>query len=244
VTLAGVAAGESQLRIVGENAAISLGPGGAEGDTRLERQGTGELMVHASVEINGTLIVNEALAVGGLTLDEIVAAEVKAQLEDGGCKYCAGGGKGRTYTSCQDWFLAWQGNLPDGTYDIEVLGDTVSVYCDMRNGGFTRVINILSTTSQSAFMKTAAVSAGTTSSTSFYKMSDDQINAIATAAGKKDYLYICGDEVRAPLRVHAPGSCLGKDARGAGGAARLVTRRCASACIVNALDATFIHIRA
>jgi hypothetical protein len=279
VTLTGVAAvgDRPELRMIGEHAVIALGP---KGDTRLERQGAGELLVQASVDINGTLTVREDLSVNGLTVGELVAAEVTAQLEDavgaeveaqladtvaaeveaqladtvgaeitaqladavaaeidaqlsvavaaelaaqladavatevasqleaavaaevktqleaGGCTYCASGGTGRVYTSCQDWFLAWQGNLPDGVYSIQVLGAAIDVYCDMRNGGFTRVINVLSTTAQSAYIVTGAVSAGTTASTAFYKLSDDQINAIAGAAGKKDYLYICGDEVR------------------------------------------------
>ena len=258
ITLAGVAAagGRPELRVVGERARISLGP---EGDTRLERQGVGELVVQASVEINGTLNVREDLAVNGVTIAEIVAGEVTAQLDDtvaaevtaqlddtvaaeitaqlgdaveaevtlqldaavvaevaaqidaavaaevdaqldtavSAAVAAALSLTGRTYTSCQGWFLAWQGNLPDGVYAITVLGATINVYCDMRNGGFTRVVNVLSTTTQSAYMVTGAVSAGTTASTTFYKLSDNQINDLAANAGNKDYLYICGDEVRA-----------------------------------------------
>ena len=113
---------------------------------------------------------------------------------------------------------------PDGEYELTMAnGQRLKVYCDMKNGmlsgpnperthrhlihmdliaklstpagGWTRVINVLGCTKQTAFAVTGALHVGRTSESLTYKLTDAHINEIATDAGTKDFLLICAGEV-------------------------------------------------
>lgn len=177
-------------------------------DANLYRTGSNTLQTDANLKVNGTLVVNGDLDVkGDIYLNGTSLSATLAMLNNQAAS-CAGycGSADGPFGSCSDIYIAKGGNVPDGEYDIVVGGETVSVYCDMKNGGWTRVINVLSTTPQADYVKSTAVNAGYTSASSMYKLSDDQINLIAASGGVKDYLYVCGDEVEFVTRVQGDGN--------------------------------------
>ncbi len=104
----------------------------------------------------------------------------------------------KRHGSC--YSLRLDGAEADGQYDIWVADQMVRVYCDMTNGGWTRAVNILSTTPTAQYSDIPdAVTFGKTSG--FYKLSDQQINLIAEDAGSKTFLYVGGNVVYFVRRV-------------------------------------------
>jgi hypothetical protein len=69
--------------------------------------------------------------------------------------------------------------LADGAYTITVNGRDVQVYCDMANGGWTRVLNVLSTSPGNTYLTTSAINEGTTTVSTLYKFADADINTMA-----------------------------------------------------------------
>jgi len=173
-------------------------------DASLRRVGSNTLQSDANLRINGTLIVKGDLDVrGDIYLNGTSLSAMLALLRN---QVSTVADTPSTMSSCSDIYIAKGGAAADGVYTITVAGEEVDVYCDMKNGGWTRVINVLSSTPQSDYVDVNAVNDGITNSTSMYKLSDRQINEIAVSAGVKDYLYVCGDEVEFVTRRQDEGN--------------------------------------
>eukprot|EP00992_Anisonema_acinus_P001100 TRINITY_DN10377_c0_g1_i6.p1 TRINITY_DN10377_c0_g1~~TRINITY_DN10377_c0_g1_i6.p1 ORF type:complete len:324 (-),score=58.79 TRINITY_DN10377_c0_g1_i6:125-1096(-) len=80
--------------------------------------------------------------------------------------------------------------LTDGEHTITIGGEMMVVYCDMTNGGRTRIINVPGTTPQDAYADVTAAAGSGASANSFYKLSDAAINALAE--GHFEFSLTCG----------------------------------------------------
>ena len=196
----------SGVRIQSDGAFINFGQ-----DASVRRVGNRQLQADSNLRVNGTLQVDGDLEVAGdivlngqsLTMTLMMMQQQSGGVGANGFQYY---NSSQAFGSCAEIYLAFLGNVADGVYDIEVAGETIPVYCDMRNGGWTRVHNILTTTPQASYCTESAANAGTTASTSFYKLSDLQVNEIAASTGVRDYLYVCGDEVEFVTRTTSGGN--------------------------------------
>ena len=191
-----IGASSPNVQIKTDAAAIAFG---VNADAVIQRTSAKNLTVSDHLHVTGDLSVKGDLQVDGDIIFQ--GQSVGALLAN-----LATAPANRTYSSCSDMYFAFQGNIADGVYTVHVLGQEIEVYCDMKNGGWTRVINVLSTTPQNDYVDEDAVNDGETASTEMYKLSDAVINEMAALAGKKDFLYICGDEVEFVSRTTNDGN--------------------------------------
>eukprot|EP00494_Astrolonche_serrata_P034193 UN34462 len=120
------------------------------------------------------------------TCSDYVKNQDETGIDCGGiCKACD------PATSCYDIYVKSNGTAQDDVYTIFVLGVAYSVKCDMTNGGWTKVINILGTTGTQDYAVASEWEVGSLDvDSSFSKMSDDVINEIA---GNSDFWRVdCG----------------------------------------------------
>lgn len=100
--------------------------------------------------------------------------EIRAAAED------AGNTEANPGKSCKD-ILTKKKGMKDGVYWISPTGTPVQVFCDMANGGWTRVVNLLGGSYFHADQEEAVEVQGLKDTDVGAKLSDSDINAIKTA---------------------------------------------------------------
>eukprot|EP01052_Picozoa_sp_SAG31_P036506 SAG31_NODE_4568_length_3129_cov_3.067987_2_plen_428_part_00 len=100
------------------------------------------------------------------------------------------------WSSCADIRISLGPEASDGIYTIVAGHEAVAVYCDMTSGAWTRVVNLLGSTEQSAFVGVQhglGVVDGTPGGTSSsHKLSDEQINQVVGEGHTAEFGLRCG----------------------------------------------------